>query len=314
MTYGGDPSFAPIFKRQRELWLEELEQKPKPTSLLVVSEDKVIVIVGPTGSGKTSASIEIAKEIERRRLGGFSRVEIISADSRAIYKGMDIGTAKPTRSEQGQVKHWGIDLVEPGERFTVFDWKKYAEVKIEEIFGRGNLPIIVGGTGLYVDALIYDYQFSRGDIEQKNCSNKERSGKGFERDEKVRKNEQILYPDRQKMCSRYKIFGVKVKPEILKERLEKRANKLFTQELYDETRKLVEKYGWGSQAMKSNIYQFAWRYMNGEISREEAIRLNVFDDYHLAKRQMTWFKRNENILWLPLEKVKQSVLKCIQDE
>jgi len=277
------------------------------------SDRQVIVIVGPTGSGKTSVSIEIAEEIEKREIGGFSRVEIISADSRAIYKGMDLGTAKPTRLEREQVKHWGIDLVEPGERFTVFDWKKYAETKIEEIFRQGNLPIIVGGTGLYVDALVYDYQFNRG-IEQKNCSNKEKGDKDFEDGEKVRKNEQILYPDRQKMCSRYKIFGVKVEPKILKERLEKRANKLFTQELYDETRKLVQKYGWENQAMKSNIYQFAWRYMNGEISREEAIRLNVFDDYHLAKRQMTWFRRNENILWLPLDKIKPAVIKCIQNE
>ena len=276
-------------------------------------ENKVIVIVGPTGSGKTGVSIEIAKEIEKRGIGGFSQVEIISADSRAIYKGMDIGTAKPTRSEQEQVKHWGIDLVEPGERFTVFDWKKYAETKIEEIFRRGNLPIIVGGTGLYIDALVYDYQFNR-EIEQKNCSNEERGDKDFEDSKKVRKNEQILYPDRQKMCSRYKIFGVKVETNVLKERLRERANKLFVQELYDETRRLVEKYGWNNQAMKSNIYQFAWRYMEGEISREEAIELNMFDDYHLAKRQMTWFKRNKNIVWLPLEKVKQSVLKCIQDE
>ena len=257
-------------------------------------KDKVIVIVGPTGSGKTGVSIEIAREVEERGIGGFSRVEIISADSRAIYKGMDIGTAKPTRSEQEQVKHWGIDLVEPDERFTVFDWKKYAEEKIEESFRRGNLPLIVGGTGLYVDALIYDYQFGVN--------------------KKVVQHELGEYPDRKKMCSRYKIFGVKAEPKVLKERLRERANKLFIQELYDETNELVKKYGWGSQAMKSNIYQFAWRYMNGELSREEAIELNIYDDYHLAKRQMTWFKRNENILWLPLDKIKAAVIKCIQDE
>ena len=260
------------------------------------SDRQVIVIVGPTGSGKTGVSLEIVEELRK----GGKDAEIISADSRAIYKGMDIGTAKPTRSEQEQVKHWGIDLVEPGERFTVFDWKKYAEEKIEEIFSRGNLPIIVGGTGLYVDALVYGYRFGR--IEQKSCS----GGEG--------RDEQILYPDRQEMCSRYKIFGVKVESKILKERLLKRANKLFNQELYNETKRLVEKYDWGSQAMKSNIYQFAWKFMNGEISREEAIKLNMYDDYHLAKRQMTWFKRNENILWLPLDKIKPAVIKCIQNE
>ena len=281
-------------------------------------EDKVIVIVGPTGSGKTGVSLEIAKAVASHSTAfSYKTVEIISADSRAIYKGMDIGTAKPTIKEQEVAKHWGIDLVEPGERFTVFDWKKYAEEKIKEIYSRGNLPIIVGGTGLYVDALVYDYQFSR-EIEQKSCSGSEKDKGGEGRDsgatETNEKNEQNLYPDRQEMCSKYKIFGVKVESEVLKQRLYGRANKMFVQELYDETERLVKKYGWGSQAMKSNIYQFVWKFMNGEISREEAVKLSMYDDYHLAKRQMTWFKRNENIVWLPLDKIKPAVIKCIQDE
>ena len=115
---------------------------------------QTLIILGPTGSGKTGVSIKLAK-----RLNG----EIISADSRAIYKGMDIGTAKPSREEQDGVPHYGLDLVEPGERFTVADWKAYAEEKIAEIKSRGKLPIIVGGTGLYIDALIYDYHFKTGD-------------------------------------------------------------------------------------------------------------------------------------------------------
>ena len=127
---------------------------------------KTIVILGPTGSGKTGVAIEIAQKI-----GG----EIISADSRAIFRGMDIGTAKPTTSEMSGVPHWGIDLVNPDERFTVADWKAYAEEKIAEIKARGKVPMIVGGTGLYIDALIYDYKFKGptgnkiGDIEQKSC-------------------------------------------------------------------------------------------------------------------------------------------------
>ena len=89
---------------------------------------------------------------------------------------------------------------------------------------------------------------------------------------------------------------------------------MFSQELFDETARLVEKYGWDNQAMKSNIYKFAWGYMQGEYSLEEAISLNAIDDWHLAKRQLTWFKRNKNIVWVPLEKVKDSVIKCIQNE
>lgn len=233
--------------------------------------------------------IEIAKEVQG---------EIISADSRAIYKYMDIGTAKPSISEQQGIAHFGIDLVEPGERFTVADWKDYAEQKIKEIRQRGHVPIIVGGTGLYIDALVYNYQFrgktgekagENASVEQKSCS------------------------DRQKMVDGFAIFGIKWDNEALRERLEQRVNKLFVQELYDETRFLVEKYGWGSQAMKSDIYQFAWGYLDGKYSLEEAKRLCVLDDYHLAKRQMTWFKRNPEIRWLSLEKIKPAVLKCIQN-
>ena len=111
-----------------------------------------VIILGPTGSGKTGVSIKLAKALDG---------EIISADSRAIYKGMDIGTAKPTVDEMEGVPHYGIDLVWPDERFTVADWKEYAERKMKEIKARGHLPIIVGGTGLYIDALIYDYKFRK---------------------------------------------------------------------------------------------------------------------------------------------------------
>lgn len=250
----------------------------------------VVVIIGPTGSGKTSISIEIAKEI-----GG----EIISADSRAIYKYMDIGTAKPDKKEQQAVPHFGLDLVEPGERFTVADWKAYAEQQISRIRSRGHVPMIVGGTGLYIDALIFNYQFR---------------GKTGERASATEATpEQINCSDRKKMLPGYQIFGIQWPPEELRKRLEKRANNLFNNKLYAETRFLVKEYGWDSQAMKSNIYQFAWSYLNGELSLEEAKHQNVYDDWHLAKRQLTWFKRNDKILWLPLEKIKPAVLKCIQD-
>lgn len=256
-----------------------------------LSNSSAIVIVGPTGCGKTSVAIEIAKKV-----GG----EIISADSRTIYRGMDIGTAKPSMEERQGVAHFGFDLVEPGERFTVADWKKYAEEKIEEIRVRGNVPMVVGGTGLYVDALVFDYQF-RGktgekagqdaDIEQKNCS------------------------DRTEMRGGFEVFGIKTELDILRDRLTKRAYKLFEQkELFEETKRLVETYGWDNQAMKSNIYQFAWKYMRGDISIDEAVQLNVYDDWHLAKRQMTWFKRNDKIRWHTLAEIEDIVVKYIQDE
>lgn len=254
--------------------------------------DKTIVIVGPTASGKTGVAVEIAKKVELMAqdgvLGVISGVEIISADSRAIYRGMDIGTAKPTREEQREIRHWGIDLVDPGERFTVADWKAYAEEKIKEIRRRGNLPMIVGGTGLYVDALVYDYGFTE--------SNKQSQS------------------DRAEICSNYLIVGVKTEPEKLRKRIEQRVDKMFNDELFDETRKLVKAHNWNTQAMKSNIYQFAWGYLQGEYDVNRAKELCTYDDWHLAKRQMTWFRRNKNIIWLPLAEIEQYVIKCIQDE
>lgn len=237
---------------------------------------QTLIILGPTGSGKTGVSIEIAKA-----LGG----EIISADSRAIYKGMDIGTAKPTLEEQQGITHYGLDLVSPGERFTVADWKSYAEAKIKDIKARGKVPIIVGGTGLYIDALIYDYRFKGptghkiGDIEQKTCS------------------------DRKKIKGDYLIIGIDWPNKELRERLKQRIDKMFSQDLYNEVQALVKQYGWGSQAMKSDIYEYAWKYLNQELSLDEAKEQCFYEDYHLAKRQLTWFKRNKDIVWLNLDEV-----------
>lgn len=260
-----------------------------------MSFEKTVVIAGPTASGKTGVAIRIAKEIERRARRsadgtycGFKGAEVVSADSRAIYKGMDIGTAKPSMEEQQGVKHWGIDLVDPRERFTVADWKDYTEKKIAEIKERGNLPMVVGGTGLYIDALVYDYQFGE--------------------------EKKLTQDDRKEVCTNFLLIGVKTDPEVLRRRITERADNFFVQELYDETKELVGKYKWDTQAMKSNIYQFVWAYLNGEISIERAKELFIYDDWHLAKRQLTWFKRNKNINWLPLVEIEDFVLKCIQDE
>lgn len=263
------------------------------------------VIIGPTGSGKTSISIEIAKAI-----GG----EIISADSRTIYKGMDVGTAKPSLAEREGVVHYGFDLVELGERFTVKDWKELAEQKIYEIRQRGKMPLVVGGTGLYVDALVFDYQFKvRGKGYDKERG---KSIKDLYTDEKSFEQKFLEdNPDREKMCSEYKVFGISWEREALRERLQKRAEQMFeNEELYRETERLVQKYGAESLARLGDVYKYAWQYEQGELAKEEAINLTAIKDAQLAKRQMTWFRRNPEIMWLPLEKVYATVLKCIQDE
>ena len=241
-----------------------------------VSKWPILVIVGPTASGKTGLAIDLALTLSER---GICDCEIVSADSRAIYKGMDIGTAKPMLTEMKGVPHWGIDLVEPNDRFTVVDFCNYALKKIKDIRRRGHLPIVVGGTGLYVDALVYDYHFN--DVVKNN------------------------YSDRQEMSSDYVVFGIDWPRDELRKRLLIRSNKLFAQPIEEETLALVEQYGWDSQAMKSDIYPICWEMMRGNIDRDEAIRLNEIDDWHLAKRQLTWFRKNKDIIWIDGQKEKQ---------
>ena len=280
-----------------------------------------VVILGPTGSGKTAVSLEIAQRLNqlnssqgslpcldapaptpstqrfrpadsptlsarRSRSADNSSpylgVEIISADSRAIYQGMDIGTAKPTPAEQKQVPHWGLDLVRPGERFTVADWKNYAETKIREIARRGNLPLVVGGTGLYIDALIYDYSFTKS--AQKN------------------------YTDRQNLRTNFLTIGVSIPREDLRKNLRQRIDKMFTQELFAETEHLVKTYGTQHAAFTADIYRFVWAYLQGELTLEQAKEQAFYADWHLARRQMTWFRRNPSTLWLAPEQIPDTVL------
>ena len=209
---------------------------------------------------------------------------------------MDIGTAKPTQEEMSGVPHYGLDLVDPDERFTVADWKAYTEEKIADIKARGKVPIIAGGTGLYIDSLIFDYHFRGptgakiGDFEQKSCS------------------------DRTEVKGNFLIIGIKWEPEELRTRLKMRIDQMFSPALYQEVKTLVKKYGWENGAMKSNIYKYAWQYLNQELTLEEAKEQSFYEDWHLAKRQITWFKRNKQIIWLKLEDIYPYVIKYIHNE
>lgn len=270
-------------------------------------EKPLIVIVGPTASGKTSLAIELAETC-----GG----EIICADSRTIYDGLDIGTAKPTTSERLRVPHWGLDIVKPGDYFSAADFKKYAEAKIVEIRARGNVPFLVGGTGLYVDSVVFDYNFGKSvDIEERKRLSKltltELHEYCIDHNITLPENEKnIRYViraiernglnlvKRDTPIENTIIIGVLNDKQTLRSRIEQRSEQLFNDGVVNEAMILGKKYGWGNEALKGNIYPLVHSYLLGDITEGDMRAKNSILDWRLAKRQLTWLKRNKYIKWL----------------
>lgn len=270
----------------------------------------LVVIVGPTASGKTALAVDLAMRYEG---------EIICADSRTVYKGMDIGTAKPTPEERQSVPHWGLDLVEPNERFTASDFQQYAREKIAEIRGRGKVPFLVGGTGLYVDGVLFDYEFGsdadhalRDHLEKysinelhdycknnninlpKNSSNKRYIIRAIE--QKSINNRRKVQPLKNAI-----IVGIATDRNELRTRIELRAEQLLQSGVVEEAKKLGNKYGWNSEAMTGNIYKLIHQYVEGNLNLSEVKQRFIIKDWQLAKRQLTWLRRNQFIKWMSLE-------------
>lgn len=271
-----------------------------------VEQLPLVVIAGPTASGKTALAISLAQQF-----GG----EIICADSRTIYKGMDIGTAKPTSKEQAQVPHWGLDLVEPGSRFTAADFKQYALKKIDEIRARGHIPFLVGGTGLYIDAVIFDYEFGAEvnmtmrakyeamTLEELHIYCKENNINLPENSQNKRyviraiEQRSINTKRRSVPIDNTIIVGIATDKDTLKTRIRRRVEQMFDDGVVEEATLLGEKYGWKNEAMTGNSYKLANLYLKNEISKDEYIDKNTTNDWRLAKRQLTWLKRNSHIYW-----------------
>lgn len=285
------------------------------------------MIVGPTASGKTKLSVELAK-----LLNG----EIISADSMQIYKYMDIGTAKVTKEEMEGIKHYLIDEVFPDEEFSVARFQELALKYIEEILQKGKTPIIVGGTGLYVNSLVYNINFSesQGDWGYRDKLTKEAEEKGievlFERlkevdpetADKLHLNdtkriiralevyEQTGKPmsyhvkESRKIPPKYdfRIIGLSWDRALLYDRINKRVDKMIEDGLLDEVKSLVEKgYDNNTIAMQAIGYKEILAHLRGEMTLDEAIELIKLGSRRYAKRQITWFKRLENLQWVALE-------------
>jgi len=235
---------------------------------------KLLVIVGPTASGKSDLAIKIAK-----RLGG----EIVCADSRTVYIGLDIGTAKPTEADRKAVPHHLLDVVEPDQDFTVADFKKLAEQAITDIQSRGKLPVMVGGSGLYIDAVIFNYQFS-GSGAKKDLVNP----RHLSNDEPRKKSDQK---------SDTLVVGIEPDRTVLKERISKRIDVMIATGFLNEVERIQVSYP-NSKASLAPGYKAFNEHVLGHLSLEEAKALFIKNDFNLAKRQMTWFRRNKSIHWL----------------
>jgi tRNA dimethylallyltransferase len=275
----------------------------------------LVVIVGPTASGKSGLALKLAEQF-----GG----EIICADSRTVYKGMDIGTAKPSRKDQARVPHWGLDLVEPGESFSVADFQKYAYEKIADIRARGKIPFLVGGSGLYIDAVIFEFQFGPVNKEfresldsltleelqeccfenniilPENEKNRRHLISAIERKNVVSKG--LTEPQRNSY-----IVGITTEKDILHERIHERSEHLFESGMVEEAIALGTKFGWESEAMTGNIYKLVKEFVDGKLTKDELKQRNETADWQLAKRQLTWLKRNRFITWLELDEAEKYI-------
>ncbi len=280
--------------------------------------NKLIVILGPTAAGKTDLSIKLAKKYNG---------EVVSADSRQIYKGMDIGTAKPL-DLQG-VPHWMLDTKKPNQPYTVGEYKKEAIKIINKILKRGKLPILCGGTGLYIKSVVenLDIPKIKANPLLRNKIEKEIQERGLDFvfkklveldpeaayivDAKnprrvVRALEIVLLtkkPFSQQRKTGSPLFdvleiGISFPNEILKARINQRVGQMIKAGLADEVKNLIEKFGQNQQAFDAIGYREIIDYLDKKTTLNEATELIKINTWHYAKRQMTWFKRDKKIHWV----------------
>lgn len=276
----------------------------------------LIVILGPTASGKTALAVELAE-----KFGG----EIICADSRTIYREANIGTAKPSHDDQARVPHWGIDLIDPSETYSAAQFKQYAVNKIAEIRSRGHVPFLVGGTGLYIDAVVFDYQFGpKADVNKR--TKFERMTIALLREYCIKNNIKLPENSQNKryviraieqnghgLLKRARpvddviIVGITTDKIRLRTRMGLRTEQLFEHGVVEEAKLLGEKYGWDAPALSGNVYRLTHSYLSGEQTLGEIKEKNTTLDWRLAKRQLTWFRRNEYIHWRSLTEASEYI-------
>jgi tRNA dimethylallyltransferase len=270
---------------------------------------KLIAIIGPTASGKSQLALTLAE-----RFNG----EIICADSRTIYRDLDIATAKPTAEDQVRVPHHLLDLVDPDETLSASAFKDLAEAKINDVWARGKVPFLVGGSGLYIDALLFDYEFPvKADVEQRrrlelmtdvelrqllavvdpeafervDLANRRRVVGAIETAGEVRNRQLTVRPWTL-------VLGLTMNKQIARERISRRVAEMLRRGLLEEVRRVGETYGWEAQALTGIGYRAFKEAALGSATVERAMEADILAEMRLVRKQLAWFKRNLEILWL----------------
>lgn len=288
--------------------------------------------------GKSKLAIELAKKING---------EIICADSMQIYKNMNIGTAKVTTEEMQGIKHYMLDIISPDERYSVSDYKVQAEKCIEEILNKGKVPIIVGGTGLYINSLIYgiEFQNEKYDEEYRKALEDMAQKEGLEvlyekaklidptAMEKISKNDkkriirvleiyhktgktktqQEIESRKKDVKYNYHMFAIDMERPILYERINKRADIMINEGLIEEVKSILAKYSQFPTAMQGLGYKEVVEFLQGNISKEEMVEKIKLETRHYAKRQLTWFRKNKETIWLDGQKDLEENIKIIME-
>lgn len=290
----------------------------------MTTNKKLLILIGPTAVGKTKTSIELAKKFDG---------EIISGDSMQIYKKMDIGTAKIKPNEMEGIPHYLIDIRNPEEAFSVAEFQELVRNKIMDISNRGKLPMIVGGTGLYIQSVLYDYRFSdaptNNEFREKLEIQAEKMGNMYLHDqlmkldplsaEKIHPNNvrrviralEILqctgktmseWQQTQKPEPLYNaaIIGLTMEREQLYERINKRVDIMIEEGLVDEVKSLYQKGIRGCQSIQAIGYKELYEYFDGKISLDQAIYSLKQNSRHYAKRQLTWFRNKMDVKWFDM--------------
>ncbi len=294
-----------------------------------MNKEKLVVLIGPTAVGKTKTSIELAKQFNG---------EIISGDSMQIYKGMDIGTAKITSEEMDGVPHHLLDIKEPDEAFSVAEFQQLVREKIREIHQRGRLPMIVGGTGLYIQSVIYDYKFSDvpGDDAYRRLLEQQADDHGYEalyeklqdidpaaasniHPNNVRRVIRALeiYHCTGKTMTEYQseqehellydvaIVGLTMDRDLLYERINRRVDIMVKDGLLEEVKQLYDKGLRDVQSIQAIGYKEIYEYFDGNVTLEEAIENLKQNSRRYAKRQLTWFRNKMDVHWFDFTNLNQ---------